>query len=99
MDTNMTFRMDSDVKAQMSAICKELGMTTSTAFNLFANAFVRAKGCPFLFSSRKPRAHRPAPRCWPMRTRFWINTWKTTGGWRNDLGDGRGCDCPPFPCD
>lgn len=47
MDTNMTFRMDSDVKAQMSAICKELGMTTSTAFNLFATAFVRAKGMPF----------------------------------------------------
>ena len=47
MDANMTFRIDSDVKAQMSAICKELGMTTSTAFNLFANAFVRAKGMPF----------------------------------------------------
>ena len=47
MDTNMTFRMDSEIKAQMSAICKELGMTTSTAFNLFSNAFVRAKGMPF----------------------------------------------------
>lgn len=47
MDSNMTFRVDSDVKQQMSAICKELGMTTSTAFNLFANAFVRAKGMPF----------------------------------------------------
>ena len=47
MDTNMTFRMDSEVKAQMSAICSQLGMTTSTAFNIFANAFVRAKGRPF----------------------------------------------------
>ena len=47
MDSNMTFRMDSDVKQQMSTICKELGMTTSTAFNLFANAFVRARGMPF----------------------------------------------------
>ena len=47
MDTNMTFRMDSEVKAQMAAICTELGMTTSTAFNIFANAFVRAKGMPF----------------------------------------------------
>lgn len=47
MDANMTFRIDADVKAQMSAICNELGMTTSTAFNLFANAFVRAKGMPF----------------------------------------------------
>lgn len=47
MDTNMTFRMDSEVKAQMGAICSQLGMTTSTAFNIFANAFVRAKGMPF----------------------------------------------------
>ena len=38
MDTNMTFRMDADVKAQMAAICSQLGMTTSTAFNIFANA-------------------------------------------------------------
>lgn len=47
MDSNMTFRIDTDIKQQMSAICKELGMSTSTAFNLFANAFVRAKGMPF----------------------------------------------------
>ncbi len=47
MDTNMTFRMDSEVKSQMAAICAQLGMTTSTAFNIFANAFVRAKGMPF----------------------------------------------------
>ena len=47
MDTNMTFRMDSEVKAQMAAICDALGMSTSTAFNIFANAFVRAKGMPF----------------------------------------------------
>lgn len=47
MDTNMTFRMNSDVKAEMAAICAKLGMTTSTAFNIFANAFVRAKGMPF----------------------------------------------------
>jgi len=47
MDTNMTFRMDSEVKREMASICKELGMSTSTAFNLFANAFVRTKGMPF----------------------------------------------------
>ena len=47
MDSNMTFRMDSDIKQQMSVICKELGMTTSTAFNLFTNDFARAKGIPF----------------------------------------------------
>ena len=47
MDTNITFRIDADVKAKMAAICSELGMTTSTAFNLFANAFARANGMPF----------------------------------------------------
>ena len=47
MDTNMTFRMDSEVKVHMAEICRELGMSTSAAFNIFANAFVRAKGMPF----------------------------------------------------
>lgn len=52
MDTNMTFRIDSEVKAEMAAICAQLGMTTSTAFNIFANAFVRAKGMPFAVTIR-----------------------------------------------
>lgn len=47
MDTNMTFRMDSEIKSQMNAICAQLGMTASTAFNIFANAFVRERVCPF----------------------------------------------------
>ena len=54
MDTNMTFRMDSEVKAQMAAICDALGMSTSTAFNIFANAFVRAKGMPFPATIQEP---------------------------------------------
>lgn len=54
MDTNMTFRMDSDVKTQMAAICAQLGMTPSTAFNIFANAFVRAKGMPFAVTIQEP---------------------------------------------
>ena len=49
MDSNMTFRIDSEVKAQMAAICDALGMSTSTAFNIFANAFVRAKECEATF--------------------------------------------------
>lgn len=54
MDTNMTFRMDSEVKNQMATICAQLGMTTSTAFNIFANAFVRAKGMPFSVTVQEP---------------------------------------------
>lgn len=45
MDTNMTFRMDSDVKAEMAAICAKLGMTMSTAFNIFVkDSYARAAG-------------------------------------------------------
>ena len=47
MDANMTFRMDSEVKTQMVSLCAKLGMTPSTAFNIFANAFVREQGMPF----------------------------------------------------
>ena len=54
MDTNMTFRMDSEVKAQMAAICDKLGMSTSTAFNIFAMAFVRAQGMPFPVTIQEP---------------------------------------------
>lgn len=54
MDTNMTFRMDSQTKARMTEICAQLGMTTSTAFNIFANAFVRANGMPFAVKLDSP---------------------------------------------
>ncbi len=47
MDTNMTFRIDSKIKAQMAAICEQLGISTSAAFNIFAKAFVRNQGMPF----------------------------------------------------
>ena len=54
MDTNMTFRMDSQTKTRMTEICAQLGMTTSTAFNIFANAFVRANGMPFAVKLDSP---------------------------------------------
>ena len=47
MDTNMTFRIDNQTKTRMTKICNQLGITPSTAFNIFANAFVRAGGMPF----------------------------------------------------
>lgn len=47
MDSRITLAIDSDVNQQMADICKKLGMSTSTAFSIFANAFVRANGMPF----------------------------------------------------
>ena len=56
MESNITFRIDANVKNQMAEICKSLGMTTSTAFNIFANAFVREKGMPFPVTVQKQYA-------------------------------------------
>lgn len=53
MDANMIFRIESDVKAKMAEICAEIGMSQSTAFNIFAKAFVRAKGMPFPITLEK----------------------------------------------
>ena len=59
MDTEVTFCIDSETKAQMEAICDHIGMTTSDAFNIFAKAFVRAKGLPFTVNLRTPLAQIP----------------------------------------
>jgi addiction module RelB/DinJ family antitoxin len=56
MDTNITFRIDSEVKAQMAEICAQLGMSQSAAFNMFAKAFVRQKGMPFTLTIQEPAA-------------------------------------------
>lgn len=61
MDSNITFRIDTAIKQQMSEICKELGMSTSTAFNLFANAFVRAGGMPFPVTVRPKQEYETLP--------------------------------------
>ncbi len=45
--TAMTIRMDSDLKAQFDALCNEFGMSTNTAFNIFARTVVRKRSIPF----------------------------------------------------
>jgi DNA-damage-inducible protein J len=39
--------MDSEIKRQFDAFCSQVGMNTSTAFNLFARAVLREKRLPF----------------------------------------------------
>ena len=48
--TNINIRIDEDLKKQFEFICNELGMTMTTAMNIFAKAFVRYKGMPFAIS-------------------------------------------------
>ena len=54
MDTNITFRIDSQVKAQMAAICEQLGISTSTAFNIFVRQSLREGGIPFEIHTERP---------------------------------------------
>lgn len=47
--TQVTFsiRLEEDVKNEMNVICDSIGISMSTAFNVFARAFVRNGGFPF----------------------------------------------------
>lgn len=45
--TTLSVRMDADIKRQLDALCADVGMTTSTAVNMFAKAFIRERRLPF----------------------------------------------------
>ena len=45
--TLINFRIDKTTKKQMEKICNELGITMSTAFNIFAKKMIREKRIPF----------------------------------------------------
>ena len=48
--TNISIRMDSDLKAQADALFGELGMNLSTAFNVFVRQSLREGRIPFEIS-------------------------------------------------
>ena len=48
--TAISIRLDSDIKEQFDLLCKEFGISTSAAFNLFARAVVRERAIPFPIS-------------------------------------------------
>ena len=43
----VNFRMDKDLKKGMEAVCKEMGMSMTTAFTIFATKVSREKRIPF----------------------------------------------------
>ena len=43
----VNFRMDRDLKQSMEETCKELGLTMTTAFTIFAKKMSREKRIPF----------------------------------------------------
>lgn len=52
--TNISIRMDSDLKTQAEALFGELGMNLTTAFNIFVRQSLREGGIPFDISLNQP---------------------------------------------
>ncbi len=52
--TNISIRMDADLKAQADALFAELGMNLSTAFNIFVCQSLREGGIPFEVKLEQP---------------------------------------------
>ena len=52
--TNISIRMDSNLKAQADAFFSELGMNLSTAFNIFVRQSLREGRIPFDISLDRP---------------------------------------------
>lgn len=54
--TNINIRMDSDLKKQFEKFCTDMGMTMTTAFNIFAKKTVREYRIPFEIGAEIPNA-------------------------------------------
>ena len=54
--TNISIRMDSDLKTQAEALFSELGMNITTAFNIFVRQAVREGKIPFDISLNQPNS-------------------------------------------
>ena len=52
--TNISIRMDSELKNQADALFSDLGMNISTAFNIFVRQSLREGGIPFKISLDQP---------------------------------------------
>ena len=52
--TNISIRMDTELKAQADALFEELGMNISTAFNIFVRQALRERGIPFTITECPP---------------------------------------------
>ena len=54
--TNINIPMDSDLKREFEEFCSDMGMTTATAFNIFAKKTVREYRIPFEIGGEIPNA-------------------------------------------
>lgn len=57
---NVTIRMDKELKEQADILFDELGLSLSTAFNVFVRQAVREQSIPFAISKNQPNAQTAA---------------------------------------
>lgn len=54
--TNVNIRMDENTKKEFNAFCNEIGISVSSAFNIFAKTVVREHRIPFEITTDVPNA-------------------------------------------
>ena len=52
--TNVSIRMDTELKAQADELFAELGLNLSTAFNIFVRQYLREGVIPFVIRTDRP---------------------------------------------
>ena len=52
--TNVNIRMDEATKKAFDAFCEEIGLSVSSAFNIFAKTVVREQRIPFALTTETP---------------------------------------------
>lgn len=57
---NVTFRVDEELKSQADQLFADLGMSLSTAFNIFLRQSVREQQIPFAISRNVPNGETQA---------------------------------------
>ena len=54
--TNVNIRMDESTKKAFDAFCEEIGISVSSAFNIFAKTVVREQRIPFEITTETPNS-------------------------------------------
>lgn len=75
--TNISIRMDEDLKKQFDAFCSDVGMNMTTAICIFAKTVVRERRIPFEISSERDPFYSAANMA---RLRKSIAQMESTGG-------------------
>jgi DNA-damage-inducible protein J len=59
--SNVSFRVDTDVKNQADKLFSQLGLNMTTAFNMFLRQSIREGSIPFTVTINTPNAEIPRP--------------------------------------